>query len=381
MRILHLCLSNFYVDGFAYQENELVQQNVKDGHVVEVIASTEVIRTDGSLAHVPTGRYLGTDGAMVERVAYRKLAPHRMMAKLRMHPGIYQRIAAFQPDVILFHCACGWEIRTAARYVRAHPHVRLYIDSHEDFVNSARGWASKWLLHYSYYRPILRSALDVVAKILPVSISCMEFIRDFYGVPQDRLEFFPLGGAVPDDGEYGAMRTDARRALGLADGDVLIVQSGKIDATKKLVEALEAFSKVEDAALHFVVPGLIQADVAARVQKLVEADPRVRLLGWKSADELRAILCAADVYCQPGTQSATMQMSVANRCAIILDDVASHKPYLDGNGWLVGTEQTLLDAFRAISENKAALSKMRAQSHALALRMLDYRQLAKRIYT
>lgn len=381
MKILHLCLSCFYVDSFSYQENELVRQCVSDGHEVEVIASTETFLDNGQLGYTLPGRYEGTDGAFVERLEYLAIFPHMLARKLRIHPGLYAKIDRFAPDVILFHGACGWEIRTAARYVRAHPHVRLYIDSHEDFVNSARGWASKWLLHYSYYRPILRSALDVAAKILPVSISCMEFIRDFYGVPQDRLEFFPLGGAVPDDGEYDTMRTNARRALGLADGDVLIVQSGKIDATKKLVEALEAFSKVDDAALHFVVPGLIQADVAARVQKLVEADPRVRLLGWKSADELRAILCAADVYCQPGTQSATMQMSVANRCAIILDDVASHKPYLDGNGWLVGTEQTLLDAFRAISENKAALSKMRAQSHALALRMLDYRQLAKRIYT
>ena len=380
MRILHLCLSNFYVDGFAYQENELVQQNVKDGHVVEVIASTEIIRTDGSLAHVPTGRYLGTDGAMVERVAYRRLAPRWVMAKLRMHPRIYQRIEAFQPDVILFHCACGWEIRTAARYVRAHPHVRLYIDSHEDFVNSARGWVSKWILHYGYYRPVLRSALDVVSKILPVSISCMDFIRDFYGVPQDRLEFFPLGGAVPDDGEYYTARQEMRQSLGIADGDVLIVQSGKIDATKKLVEALEAFTKVDDPTLRFVVPGLIQADVVERVQDLVKADRRINLLGWKSAEELRAILCAADVYCQPGTQSATMQMSVANRCAILLDDVASHKPYLDGNGWLIGTNQTLLGAFRAISENKPALSEMQLRSHALALRMLDYRQLAKRIY-
>jgi 1,2-diacylglycerol 3-alpha-glucosyltransferase len=380
MRILHLCLSNFYVDGFSYQENELVQQNVKDGHVVEVIASTEVVRTDGSLAHVPTGRYLGTDGAMVERVEYRRLAPHRVMAKLRMHPGIYSRIEAFKPDVILFHCACGWEIRTAARYVRAHPHVRLYIDSHEDFVNSARGWVSKWLLHYGFYRPILRSALDVVSKILPVSISCMEFIRDFYGVPQHQLEYFPLGGTVPDDREYDTARQKMRQTLGLADGDVLIVQSGKIDATKKLVEAVEAFAQVKDPALRFVVPGVIQADVAGRVQEIVEADQRIHLLGWKSSADLRALLCAADVYCQPGTQSATMQMSIANRCVIILDDVASHKPYLDGNGWLIGMDQTLLGAFRAISENKPALAEMQLRSHALALRMLDYRQLAKRIY-
>lgn len=380
MRILHLCLSNFYVDGFSYQENELVQQHVRDGHEVEVIASTEVIRPDGKLEHVAASRYLGTDGAMVERLPYRQLGPRPLMAKLRMHPGVYARIDAFRPDAILFHCACGWEIRTAARYVRANPNVRLYIDSHEDFVNSARSWVSKWLLHYAYYRPILRSSLDAVAKVLPVSISCLEFLRDFYGVPEAKLEFYPLGGAVPDDEEYADRRSRTRAELGVTNGEVLIVQSGKIDRTKKLVEALEAFSAVPDPVLRFVVPGLIQPDVADRVEQLVQADPRIHLLGWKSPDELRSILCAADVYCQPGTQSATMQMSVASRCAILLDDITSHQPYLDGNGWLVGVKSTLLDAFKDISRNKDGLAAMGRQSHALALRMLDYRQLAKRIY-
>lgn len=380
MKILHICLSCFYIDDFSYQENELVRQNIKDGHEVEVIASTETYMRDGALGYTNLRRYAGNDGAMVERLPYLRWLPHTISKKLRIHPGTYRRIACFDPDVILFHGACGWEIRTAARYVRAHPEVKLYVDSHEDFVNSARGWVSKWLLHYSYYRPILRSSLDVIAKVLPVSISCMDFMRDFYGVPPEKLEFYPLGGMVPDDESYAAARSATRAELGIGEADVLIVQSGKIDATKKLIEALEAFSRVKDPALHFVVPGLIQADVADRVTELVARDPRIRLLGWKTADELRSILCAADVYCQPGTQSATMQMSVACRCAIILDDIPSHAPYLCGNGWLVGSENRLHDAFTAISRDKPALAPMQQASYGLALQMLDYRQLAKRIY-
>lgn len=380
MKILHLCLSNFYVDGFAYQENELVQQNVRDGHEVEVIASTEVIGTDGELSFVSPGRYMGVDGAMVERVRYRRFAPQKIMSKLRMHPGIRDRISAFGPDVILFHCACGWELNAVGRYVREHPQVVFYVDSHEDFINSARGFVSKWLLHWSYYRPILRRNLRYVTKVLPVALSALEFMRDFYGVPAEMLELYPLGGFVPDDAEYAVLREKGRAELGVSGDQILIVQSGKIDATKKLVEALEAFTAVADPALRFVIPGLIQPDVEARVNALVAADPRIRLLGWKSPDELRKILAAADVYCQPGTQSATMQMSVANRCAILLDDIPGHRLYLDGNGWLVGGTLTLAEAFAAISADKAALPAMAARSHQVALRMLDYRLLAARLY-
>lgn len=380
MKILHLCLSNFYLDGFAYQENELVQQNVRDGHDVEVIASTEVIDADGRLKFVEPRRYKGADGAMVERVPYRRFAPKKIMSKLRMHPGILDRISAFAPDVILFHSACGWELNAVGRYVREHPEVVFYVDSHEDFINSARGFVSKWLLHWAYYRPILRRNLRYISKVLPVAMTSVEFMRDFYGVPSELLELYPLGGFIADDDEYATLRMRGRTELGIADDQILIVQSGKIDATKKLVEAIEAFTVVADPALRFMVPGIVLPDVAERVNALAAADSRIELLGWKSPEELRTILAAADVYCQPGTQSATMQMSIANRCAILLDDIPGHRLYLDGNGWLVGKTQTLDDAFRAVSAGKAALPAMARQSHQVALRMLDYRLLAARLY-
>jgi 1,2-diacylglycerol 3-alpha-glucosyltransferase len=380
MRILHLCLSNFYVDGFAYQENELVQQNIRDGHIVEVIASTEVIGADGKLNFVSPGRYLGSDGAMVERLPYRRIAPRRIMAKLRMHPRVEEKIAQFAPDVILFHCACGWELNAVGRYVRINPHVRLYVDCHSDFINSARGILSKWLLHWSYYRPILRRNLKYVTKVLPVATSALEFMRDFYGVPTEKLELYPLGGFVADDAEYARSREQKRRELKLADADILIVQSGKLDGSKKLLEALTAFRMTTDIALHFVVAGRILPDIEHAVRAQVASDPRIRLLGWQSPDDLRTLLCAADVYCQPGTQSATMQMSLANRCAVILDDIPSHHPYMDDNGWLVGPNCSLEQIFFTIPNDKAGLHHKGHRSYEVALRMLDYRLLAARLY-
>ena len=380
MRILHLCLSNFYVDGFAYQENELVQQNVRDGHDVEVIASTEVIGADGKLSFTEPGRYMGTDGAFVERLPYRQFAPVKIMSKLRMHSGVKDRIAAFAPDVILFHCACGWELNAVGRYVRKNPHVKFYVDSHEDFVNSARSFASKWLLHWAYYRPILLRNLRYVTKVLPVSISVIDFLRDFYGVPQEMLELYPLGGFVPDDEEYIRMRQRGRAMLDLQPDHVLVVQSGKLDSSKKLIEALDAFRSVPDPAMEFAVAGRILPDIEAAVADRLAKDPRVHLLGWQSPEDLKTILCAADVYCQPGTQSATMQMSIASRCAVILDDIPSHVPYMNGNGWLIGRSTSIEDVFEQISADKSAVGRMAAHSFNVASYMLDYRLLAKRLY-
>jgi len=111
VKIVHLCVSCFYIDGFAYQENDLVAQNVADGHDVVVIASTETFGADRRIGYLEPGEYLGTDGAKVIRLPYRKLFPHAVMRKFRMHPGVCEILEREAPDVILLHCLCGWVLK------------------------------------------------------------------------------------------------------------------------------------------------------------------------------------------------------------------------------------------------------------------------------
>jgi len=72
MKILHCCLSNFYIDNYNYQENMLVREHVKLGHDVRVLASTETYNSDGLFTYTDAGSYMGSDGALVTRVPYKK---------------------------------------------------------------------------------------------------------------------------------------------------------------------------------------------------------------------------------------------------------------------------------------------------------------------
>lgn len=380
MKIVHLCLSCFYIDGYAYQENQLVAQNVADGHDVIVIASTETFGDDRKLTYLDPSTYLGTDGAMVIRLPYRSWLPHVMMRKLRAHPGVYRLLDKERPDIILFHGLCGWELKTAAKYKKTHPNMKLYVDSHEDFNNSARSIMSKYLLHSCYYKLVAKSCLSAIDKILCVSVDTLTFVRDYYRINSDKLEFFPLGGNILQDQEYSNIRKQTRSNYNVDSKDILFVQSGKIDGSKKLIESLRAFIKVDDSRLRFIIAGHLQDDIRSDVDALIYNDQRISFVGWKTSDELRKLLCAADVYVQPGTQSATMQMSLCCRCAVILDDVASHKPFVDGNGWLVGRELSLEQVFNLAATAADSLPQMSAQSAAIASRLLDYKILATRLY-
>ena len=377
MKIVHLCISCFYIDGRSYQENELVRHHVQQGHDVLVIASTESHAADGRTVYLEPSRYLGGEGAPVIRLPYVSWLPQPIGRKLRLHPCVDRLLQDFAPDVILFHGACGGELLTVARYVEAHPHVRFFIDSHEDWNNSARTPISRNLLHRLYYAPILRAALPRAEKLLCISTETMDFVHDLYKVPRDRLEFYPLGGRPVPDGEYADRRVATRHALGLNADTIALVQSGKQTKRKKLIESLAAFAQWKDPDARLFVAGTLDDEIHDQAMAMIEADDRVTFLGWQSVDDLTSLLCAADIYLQPGTQSATMQHALCCRCAVILDDVPAHQVYHRDNGWLISEQQGLPALLEEI--DRTSLASMQSRSHQIALDLLDYDRLSRRI--
>jgi len=378
MKIIHLCLSCFYIDNYRYQENELVREHVAAGHDVLVVASTETYVDNMSLGYVAAGEYMGSDGAKVIRLPYVGPFPFFIKKKLRMHAGVGEILQRFAPDVIVFHGLCGWELRSVAKYKRDNPQVRLYVDSHEDANNSATGTLSK-VLHRYYYRPIIRSALPWMDKVLCISLETIDFCKQQYGITQEQMEFFPLGGYIADDATYQANRAQGRAALGIEEGQTVFLQSGKFDSKKKLVESLTAFSATRSEGFRFLIVGRVHESIEAEVTRLSAADPRVRYLGWKTADELYSLLCAADVYVQPGSQSATMQMSLCARRPVVIADVPSHQPFVKGNGWKVSNQEQLTKAFTSIDKDPSVLEEMSQRSLEIASDLLDYRRMAKRL--
>jgi len=377
LKIIHFCLSSFFIDGRLYQENELVREHVRAGHEVLVVASTETFDAQGHVFYTEADDYTGVEGARVIRLRYRRRIPHVLARRLRSYPGVRDILEEFTPDAIMFHGSSAWELRTVARYVRDTPRVVFNIDSHSDAINSGRSLLSREILHKRFYAPILRRAMTSSGPLLCVSLTMMDYARDIYKIPPKQLEFYPLGGRIPPREASEKMRVSTRRRLCTSDSDLLIVQSGKQNRLKKLPQSLRAFAQTENPHLRFVIAGVLQEEIREECEALIVADQRITFLGWQGADELTELLCAADVYLQPGTQSATMQHSLCCSCALILDSLPAHEPYIVGNGWLVDSEEGLRKAFHDLSH--VDIEAMKKRSLKLAQRMLDYSALAKRI--
>ncbi len=380
MRILHCCLAAFYVDNFNYQENILPKQNLLDGHQVKIIASTETYVRHNKLGYVEPSKYTNQDGIEIIRIPYRKILPRFLMIKIRAYKNVFKIIEKFSPDVILFHGVQAYELLTIAKYKKNYPNIKLYLDNHGDFHNSARNYLSRNILHRFFYGPIVRKVLPYVDKILCISTEALNFLNVLYKIPLEKMEFYPLGGIVYSKEEQSIRGKKLRQKIGLGNNHIIMIHTGKMQRRKRTEELLQAFTQVKNKNFRLFLIGIFSEDVKVAVEPIIAKDKRIQYIGWKSGDEFIDYLCAADIYLQPGSQSATMQNSICCGCSVMLYPHKSHEQYLKGNGFYVETKEDMINVFKTIDNNPELLNDMCNSSYKLAYELLDYKKLAARLY-
>lgn len=380
MKILHCCLSCFYIDGYNYQENVLPRQNKLDGHDVLIVASTETFIDNKQLGYIEPKEYFNEDGILVKRIPYRYFPSKIIQHKIRVYQGLMQILTEFKPDIVFFHGLCAFDIMTLAKYKQLHPDVMFYADSHEDYNNSARGFLSKNILHKIIYKYFLRKSLAYIDKIFYISYETLIFTIEMYKIPEDLLEFYPLGGIIYREQDRFIKRCSIREKYSIKDDDVLLVHSGKMDIQKRTLDLIKAFHNVKSKRLKLLIIGSVSDDIREEFLRLIAQDTRIQFLGWKTGDELMNCLCACDLYVQPGSQSATMQNALCCGSAAALYPHESHKYLLNDAVFYLETQKDMEELFTAIANDREVLEEKRKLSQALAANKLDYKKLAARLY-
>lgn len=378
MKILHVGLLSHFTDGMTYQENILSDIHCRDGNTV-LFVSDNYIYQHGKLIEVPENEITLDNSLRLKYVKYDHILNKFITSKIQRVKKLKKIISDFKPDRILYHGVCGRELITVANYKKEHPEIKLYVDCHEDFHNTARTVVAK--LAYKYIHGyFVKRALPYIDKILYITQESKEYLQDMYKIKDTMLEWYPLGGLLFDDKAYEQKRKERRADLKIEEKEVLFLHSGKMDVQKKTIEIVKAFIKVKDPTFKLIIIGSFSDDVRNEVEPYINTDKRIAFLGWKNGDELLNYLCAADVYLQPGSQSATMQNAICCRCAVVLYPYSSHKVFVNGNGFFVKNCEDIVNVFKTIQNNPGMISEMKKNSEDIARRILDYRKLAARIY-
>lgn len=309
MKIIHLCLGNFFMDGASYQENMLTKYHVKMGYEVTVIAGLLSYGSNGKGIILDGPKtYCDPNGMKIVRLAYAK--PFKYGHFMMKYEGLMPALEAENPDIIFCHNLQFGDSGIVAKYLRNRPNVRFFADNHGDYVNSARNWCSRVFKHKIMWKHYVKKLEPYLTKVYGVTPMRCRFLKEMYSISPSLIDFLPMGvddEAIPQD--RNEVRRLIKKELGLSSDDVLVMTGGKIEMRKNTHFLYEAFEKLNKPRLHLVVCGTF-TPVMSFLEEKMRNNVNIHLLGWCNAERVMNVMVASDFVCFPGTHSTLWEQAV-----------------------------------------------------------------------
>ena len=382
MKILHCCLAAFYIDNYSYQENILPKMHKLQGHNVSILASTETFVASGVLGYLQPSSYLTNTGIPITRIPYIWWLPQFIAKKLRIYSGISKVINAFKPDILFLHDCQFISIYEIALYAKRNPHVKIYVDGHTDFINSARTWLSRNILHRIIYKWCARSIEPYTRKFYGVLPLRVDFFKDVYKIPSNKVDLLLLGAddTVIDLSKRDEVRRVTRDSLQLSESDFVIVTGGKIDERKNIHLLMQAVIELSNKHIKLVIFGTPNKQMEESINML-RTSPNIEYVGWIESEKAYNYFLCADIGFFPGTHSVLWEQAVGVGlpCVFKKWDGIQHVD-LNGNCLFLSDDSTyeIKEKILMIYNNPDMLLKMKHISMTKGITEFSYYKIAQK---
>ena len=300
MKIVHICMAQ-YSDGWNYQENLLTKYHIKLGYEVTLISSLFCYK-EGILVEDNRTSFLDINGCKIIRLRRKS---NGFMNRMPTYDCFYDTLCKEKPDIIFSHGCQYKDSALLAKYVKKHSEVKLFVDNHADFSNSATNFFSKIVLHKIIWRHYAHILLPYTQKFWGVLPARVDFLTNIYKIPKEKCDLLVMGAddEFVDKSNMKIRIRKLREKYGIKDEDFLIVTGGKIDIakiqTELLIKAVLLQKRKEIKLLFF---GSIAEEIKNRIFSLVD-NQRVIYVGWITPDETFDYFAIADLVIFPGRHS------------------------------------------------------------------------------
>ena len=381
MKVLHIALSCFYVEGLGYQENLLPKYHKLLGHDVTILTS------EFSNSHLGTPKYLGlkeydNDNSIhVIKVERDELHFFGKELQLNRYTGVYDAIDRVKPDVIFVHGLTSVADIPIARYLKRHKNVMAYVDQHADYYNSAINTAKLRILLHFVWRPVIHRLKNRVNKFWGTTPWRCQYLEEVYRLPKEKIGLLVMGADNRriDFAHQSAIRAEIRTELDLSEDDFVVISGGKIDRAKNIHLLMQAVKSLNEEKLKLIVFGNVTEDMKEEIETL-SADVHIRNIGWLDASKVYDYFLAADLAFFPGTHSVLWEQACGCGipCVFKKWDGMSHVSN-GGNSVLMEnvTADSIASVLRELLADRERLRKMKRRAMSFKNEFL-YEEIAKK---
>ncbi|MCM3617922.1 glycosyltransferase family 4 protein [Sutcliffiella horikoshii] len=383
MKIVHVCLAGSYNDNWSYQDNIIPKYHKKNGHEVTVITSTFINSKEHSgYERVNPGEYTLDNGLKIIRIPFRKFPFQRAVEKLRLYQGLYLKLVQEKPDFLFIHGLQFIDMSHIVKYLKHNRSVKVVVDNHADFSNSARNWLSKNILHRIIWRYCANLIEPFTKKFYGVLPARVDFLVDVYNVPKEKVDLLVMGADDEKVCEAKKLSTleEIRNKHGIDSSDFLIITGGKIDyAKRQTLMLMEAVKKIDRDKIKLIVFGPIVKEMRNKVESYVD-EKRIIYIEWLESDDSYKYFGAADLAVFPGRHSVYWEQVAGLGVPMVVKywegtthiDVGGNCKFLHKDS----TEE-IIETILNIVNNPEIHSEMKKVSERVGMGKFSYEKISK----
>lgn len=342
MKIVHICFSNSYNDGWGYQDNLLPEYLARLNTQNYVIASKSHFPDYMKENEIKKIKDKG-ENYYIGVVNVRRIKTTRLTSTSLIPHGLCRLLDEIMPDMIFHHNICIGSMFVVAQYAQKKK-IPLFIDNHADELNMRKSKLWTLLYHKFLLKTICHICDKSVSRYYGVTKSRCDFIHKYYAIRKEKIELLPIG-ADTDIADTLKTRQELRIKYNFSSEDIIVISGGKMGihkGTDKLIRIVTNL-RMQYANIKLVLFGKFEDP---KTEELALGSNAVINFGW--CDRLRTLelLKLADVACWPIHHTTLIEDAIAVETPLILKKSATTQHLINGNGiWLnKGGERELLES-------------------------------------
>lgn len=381
MKIVHLCLSAFYVENMGYQENILPRKHQQQGHEVTIISTPYRFDNKQGAYYINPGIRINEDDIPVIILRYKKFIG-KLAKYLHLVQGLYCELERLSPDIIFCHGISFFSIYDLKRYCKNHK-TTLFCDCHADYYNTPTTGFKYKIINGFFWPFIAKSIIPYVEKAWGTTPARCEYLKNIYKFPESKVDLLVMGGdenVIPYESR-DLLRTEICKQLSISYDTYIICSGGKINREKKIIELIKAFSLLENKDIKLLLFGSLTKDIETEFYELLSKNKKISYLGWANQKIINEILVISDLAIFPGTHSVLWEQAIA--CGT--PTIYRKRPFMThvdvgGNCLFIedGEVETIKQALYKVINDKTLYNRMRLITRTKGRETFSYGNIARR---